>query len=318
VQALVSIIIPTYNRAHLLGETLDSVIAQTYNKWECIIVDDGSTDYTEVLLGFYCEKDSRIQFYERELLPKGASHCRNIGLEKAKGNYCIFLDSDDLLLDFCIETRLKNSRLFPNRDFWVVPMFAENGQKQLTKCEIPEKSDYLVDFLSGKLYWQTMCTFWDINFLRSIQGFNDLYPRLNDPEIHIRAMLKSQSNYVVFSNNEPDSKYRLEAEVKEKTEFALKYYQSLILFIPDITNQLVGFNKKNNVHFLKEYLKDYTKNIFQYNKRQNNLKLFNIFYKNKILSYYEYLNLILFYYIFLTLKKVTKKNRRRIDKFLEK
>ena len=44
---LISVIIPTYNRAHLLGETLDSVMAQTYQNWECIVVDDGSTDATD-------------------------------------------------------------------------------------------------------------------------------------------------------------------------------------------------------------------------------------------------------------------------------
>ena len=48
-QPLVSIIIPTYNRAHLIGETLDSVLAQTYTHWECIVVDDGSTDGTRML-----------------------------------------------------------------------------------------------------------------------------------------------------------------------------------------------------------------------------------------------------------------------------
>ena len=48
-KGLVSIIIPTYNRSHLIGETLDSVIAQTYQHWECIVVDDGSRDYTKEL-----------------------------------------------------------------------------------------------------------------------------------------------------------------------------------------------------------------------------------------------------------------------------
>ena len=57
---LVSIIIPTYNRAHLIGETLDSVLVQTYTHWECIVVDDGSTDGTDALLATYCKKDSRF------------------------------------------------------------------------------------------------------------------------------------------------------------------------------------------------------------------------------------------------------------------
>lgn len=52
-EPLVSIIIPTFNRAHLIGETLDSIIAQTYTHWECIVVDDGSTDNTEEIMNSY-------------------------------------------------------------------------------------------------------------------------------------------------------------------------------------------------------------------------------------------------------------------------
>ena len=58
---LVSIIIPTYNRAHLIGETLDSISAQTFRNWECIIVDDGSTDDTATLIANYIKKDIRFQ-----------------------------------------------------------------------------------------------------------------------------------------------------------------------------------------------------------------------------------------------------------------
>ena len=105
---LISIIIPVYNRAELIGETLDSVISQTYTNWECIIVDDGSTDHTENVVQAYAEKDSRIKFFKRpELRKKGASPSRNFGLEKAKGDYFQFLDSDDLLRNNKFEEQLK-------------------------------------------------------------------------------------------------------------------------------------------------------------------------------------------------------------------
>lgn len=94
----VSIIIPTYNRAHLLGETLDSVLAQIFQNWECIVIDDRSTDVTNELMEFYCAKDNRIKYYHRpKSRPKGASVCRNFGLEKANGVYIQFLDADDLI-----------------------------------------------------------------------------------------------------------------------------------------------------------------------------------------------------------------------------
>ncbi|MDT0688607.1 glycosyltransferase family 2 protein [Salegentibacter sp. F188] len=95
---LVSIIIPSYNRASLIGETLESVIAQTYLKWECIVVDDGSNDYILELMEFYCIKDPRIKFYTKpDHLPTGANSSRNYGFQKSKGDYIQWLDSDDLL-----------------------------------------------------------------------------------------------------------------------------------------------------------------------------------------------------------------------------
>ena len=95
---LVSIIIPTYNRAHLIGETLDSILAQTYANWECIVVDDGSTDKTSELMAAYCKKDMRFQYHHRPKdRPKGANACRNYGFELSKGEYIQYLDSDDLI-----------------------------------------------------------------------------------------------------------------------------------------------------------------------------------------------------------------------------
>lgn len=96
-QPLVSIIIPTYNRAHLIGETLDSVLAQTYQNWECIVVDDGSTDGTDLLITEYSTLDFRIKYYIRpnNHLP-GGSGARNYGLAKCQGEFVNFLDSDDL------------------------------------------------------------------------------------------------------------------------------------------------------------------------------------------------------------------------------
>ncbi len=105
---LVSIIIPTYNRAYLIGETLDSIIAQSYNNWECIVVDDGSTDATITVMDGFKAKDTRFQYFTRptEKL-KGANSCRNIGLDKAKGAFIIFFDSDDLMTKDHIEIKLK-------------------------------------------------------------------------------------------------------------------------------------------------------------------------------------------------------------------
>jgi len=106
---LVSIIIPTYNRVRLIGETLDTVLAQTYKNWECIVVDDGSTDGTNKLLFKYCKNDARFQYRHRPAdRPKGANSCRNYGIEVSEGEYIILFDSDDLMLPNHVEIKISN------------------------------------------------------------------------------------------------------------------------------------------------------------------------------------------------------------------
>lgn len=109
--SLVSIIIPSFNREDLLPETLDSVLNQTYSNWECIIVDDHSTDRTAEIGMRYSGLDGRITFLLRpNERPKGAASCRNVGLKKAKGNFIQFLDSDDLLHPEKLEKHLKYAK----------------------------------------------------------------------------------------------------------------------------------------------------------------------------------------------------------------
>lgn len=104
---LVSIIIPTYNRAHLIGETLDSVLAQTYQNWECIVVDDGSTDGTEGLMAEYIAKDSRFQYHHRPAdRLQGGNAARNYGFEVSTGEFIQWFDSDDIMLPEYLEKKI--------------------------------------------------------------------------------------------------------------------------------------------------------------------------------------------------------------------
>ena len=112
--SLVSVIIPTYNRAHLLEQTLESIVKQTYKDWECIVVDDGSTDNTNELMRIFCEKDTRFQYFKRpkEIL-KGVNSCRQYGFEKSKGTYVQWFDSDDIMTKDKLELKvsiIKNER----------------------------------------------------------------------------------------------------------------------------------------------------------------------------------------------------------------
>ncbi len=91
---LISVIIPTYNRANFLGEAIESVLSQTYKNLEVIIIDDGSTDDTRQLIEKYTDK--RIIYLYQE--HGGTSAARNKGIQEAKGEYIAFLDSDDIWL----------------------------------------------------------------------------------------------------------------------------------------------------------------------------------------------------------------------------
>lgn len=106
-QTLVSIIIPTFNRAHLIGETLNSILAQTYIYWECYVIDDGSSDNTEEIVENYIEKDSRFSYHKRseKYLP-GGNGARNYGLDIAKGDFVVFFDSDDLMTGNHLQVKL--------------------------------------------------------------------------------------------------------------------------------------------------------------------------------------------------------------------
>ena len=92
---LISIIIPCYNQALFLEETLQSVYQQQYQNWECIIVNDGSTDASESIIFDWVQRDKRFQYYKTT--NSGVSAARNYGLRIAKGEYIQFLDADDLL-----------------------------------------------------------------------------------------------------------------------------------------------------------------------------------------------------------------------------
>jgi glycosyltransferase involved in cell wall biosynthesis len=101
---LVSVIIPCYNQGNYLNETLESVYNQTYTDWECIIVDDGSTDETNVVSNQWVEKDNRFKYFYKD--NNGVSSARNLGIQKSTGKYFQFIDSDDLLEETKIEVSL--------------------------------------------------------------------------------------------------------------------------------------------------------------------------------------------------------------------
>jgi glycosyltransferase involved in cell wall biosynthesis len=109
----VSIIMPTYNRAALIMETVNSVLAQTYSNWELIIVDDGSDDNTEEIVS---NIDKRILYFK---IPRSGigGKTKNLGMEKTSGELIAFIDSDDLWATQKIEKQVEALKEYPNAGF---------------------------------------------------------------------------------------------------------------------------------------------------------------------------------------------------------
>ncbi|WP_452227708.1 glycosyltransferase family 2 protein [Lacinutrix sp. MEBiC02404] len=211
-EPLVSIIIPTYNRALFIGETLDSVLAQSYLNWECIVVDDGSTDATIEYVQTFVNKNKRFNFYQRPLeKKKGANACRNYGFEKSKGEFIIFLDSDDLLESTCIENRVKslssNSQITNE-----IPVFSmgiyehQNKTEKIFNKDFDTIKAYLINFMIGNTPWTITCPFWRRDVFNELGGFDEDFKRLQDVDLHTRLLLKG---YKIKRIAYTDSWYRV-------------------------------------------------------------------------------------------------------------
>ncbi|MAT39072.1 MAG: glycosyl transferase [Ectothiorhodospiraceae bacterium] len=111
----VSIILPTYNRAELVGRAIQSVLDQTYPHFELIVVDDGSTDSTPQIVRTISNQEARVKYFERE--HAGQSAARNFGMEQATGDFITFIDSDDEYMSSHVKYRVKVLQSKPEIDF---------------------------------------------------------------------------------------------------------------------------------------------------------------------------------------------------------
>src|SRR5215211_7191977 len=111
----VSVVIPCYNQAHFLGEAIRSVLYQTYQDFEVIVVNDGSEDNTEEVASAYVAGDPRVRLITQQ--NRGLAESRNRGLAEARGEYVVFLDSDDLLLGEALELGARELAAHPGCAF---------------------------------------------------------------------------------------------------------------------------------------------------------------------------------------------------------
>ena len=107
-QSLISIVVPVYNVEKYLRECVDSILAQTYPEFEVLLIDDGATDSSGRICDEYAERDSRIRVFHKE--NGGLSDARNYGMDRIKGEYITFIDSDDLVGKDYLEILLRMAK----------------------------------------------------------------------------------------------------------------------------------------------------------------------------------------------------------------
>ena len=227
--------------------TIESVLKQNYPNWEHIIVDDISTDNTWEVINEYCKQDKRIKGVKRNRDPKGAQTCRNLGLLNSKGNYIIFLDSDDLILPFCLSQRLAYIKAYPDKDLLVFP-----------KKPIPgyTRNILLRQFLSYHLPCQIMDSTWNRKYLNKLGGFNLKLKRFQDAELHIRALLDEELNFKFFADHKIDNIYNINI-TKSEGGNVIVVYGSYRIFIREVSKLLVDKGKDKLLIHIRFYLRSW-------------------------------------------------------------
>lgn len=289
---LVSIIIPTYNRAHLIGETLDSVLAQTYINWECIIVDDGSTDNTDEVVESYVDKDSRFKYFHRPFNHNsGGNGARNFGFLMSKGEFINWFDSDDVMFSDFI--KLKIEPFYNNNNLDVVfsafNYFDKNGiQKRISNNSF--SGNIINDLVSGNV------TYSPLPYMlkkKAVNGykFDESLKKAQDLDFFFNFFSTSKNiNYVSFILHKVRKQHG-EAIGTDNDKKGLKILSKHIVN-KRILNYFEEINHINGVKkYNKEILTDYKKMVIN----KNYIMAIQNVLNNKILNNKQ--KFLIFFYV---------------------
>lgn len=236
---LVSVIIPAYNCSLTIKRCIDSIINQTYNEIEILIINDGSTDNTLKILKEYEKKDNRIKIFD--IINKGVSNARNVGIKNSIGKYIIFIDSDDYVANNYIEMLVKcrrenntltacNYKVFKNEN----EFFSGRELNVENKMYKIEENFYelLIDFNVLKAPWGKI---YDLNIIRE----NDIF---FDTDISLGEDLIFNLKYIRFIQNIYYINEKLYYYSRENmSSLSCKYYSNMIYIQNKIKNNIIGY-----------------------------------------------------------------------------
>lgn len=186
-----TVITPNFNKGDVVRECVQSVLNQSFENWEFIFVDDGSTDGSFELAIETAKGDERCLFLKNTTGIKGGNASRNLGIERAKSEFIVFLDSDDLMTENCIMDRIQDFEANPNLDFIVYPMGVFNdkiGDSDFIS-NIPTPESDLHRFLNRDIVWLISGPIWKKEALISLNCFDLSLHSQQDYDLHMRALI---------------------------------------------------------------------------------------------------------------------------------
>lgn len=238
-ETLISIIIPTFNRGHLILDTLNSVKNQSYKHWECLVVDDGSTDGTESLLQDYILKDNRFKYYDRPNTHRsGGNGARNFGVKQSQGELLVFLDSDDVLSETALENRISRFD-FDTMDLLIshtgtFKSDVGDSDRIWNKVDSKSSTTALINrFIGMDMPWHTTGVTWSKEFFQDSGWWHEELNAWQDWELHSRVLFNSPK--IQYLPPEPDNYFRIaKHDSIGKTIRSSKYLYSVQIAIRSI------------------------------------------------------------------------------------
>jgi len=182
----VSVIVPTYNRAKLLGYCLSSVLKQTYENLELLVVDDGSTDDTAALLNEIARSDRRLKVLKQE--KKGAQYARNLGFQESTGELINFLDDDDLWHPEKLSRQVRAYHPEIDGVICQTVWFREWPGDHNFLFNVFDHRDFLARFLKLDVVWQTAAPLWRKSFLEQVGAWDTKLTSGQDLDFHTRCL----------------------------------------------------------------------------------------------------------------------------------
>lgn len=192
---LISIIIPAFNRGFIIERSLNSVLNQTNSNWECIIVDDNSTDNTENIVNNYVGLDNRF-IYCKNNRHKGAQGARNTGILKAKGNWILLFDSDDFMHSDYLEQFVPYLTENNNIVCCYGQMIDESTGASIQIMDTIDNGNMFKKLLSGKRYVTYQASVIRKTCLLKIGLLDERCPSHQEWDTHLRLSKKSEYTIV--------------------------------------------------------------------------------------------------------------------------